>query len=486
MTRAISITLMLLVALSPEPLHAQAVADQIGLTALRNRLGSATPTGAGVPLMLTEGQVAPNAYLPDAASPELAMKIVHDRSGGGLNSVHATSVAIIGFGGFTGIAPGVPQIDAYRISFTFDPGDWISGAYLNFQGGLPVPTSELRVQNHSWVAGPVFSSEAQQVIRRFDFALQRDNVVAAVGAGNQTGQPVPSMLAYSYNAIVVGNSNGASNWGPTGGDLPGRSKPDIVGPYGVTSYSTPVVSACAAILLETADMLGNSHRGRMEVVKASLLSGATKEVFTSQGTPWTRFNNGTFIEPLDRRFGAGHVNINRSHMILSADEKIGTDLFLDGDTGWDFESLTQVGEVRRYFFDLGDVTNVTFSATATWLRHITPTGTGNDLFETSSATVARFELRLFEVNPDLSLTLIDASLSPIDNVQHLYRVDLAGQKRYGLELMLADLPAGRSAEDVAIAWFTSYTPVPEPSSLALLLALSLPVALLRRGNKSAK
>ncbi len=32
----------------------QSTADQIGLTALRDRLGAATPTGAGVPIMQAE------------------------------------------------------------------------------------------------------------------------------------------------------------------------------------------------------------------------------------------------------------------------------------------------------------------------------------------------------------------------------------------------------------------------------------------------
>ncbi len=453
--------------LAPADLQAQAVADQIGLTSLRARLGASTPDGTGISLMLVEGELSPGRYLPDPTTPELATKSIIDRSGGGLPSSHATNVASIGFGRLTGIAPGVRNIDAYRISFTFDSGDWLSNAYLNYNAGLPVAEPALRLQNHSWAAGPVFSPEAIEVVRRFDYAIRRDNTVAVVGIANQTGSDVPAMLGSSYNAIAVGNSNGASSFGPTTGDVPGRSKPDIVGPYGVSSYSTPTVSACAAILMQTADTLGNTNRSKMETIKAVLLSGATKDEFASLSTPWHRADNGSFIEPLDRRFGAGEVNINNSHYIISAAEQVGTDSILDAGTGWDYETLTEQDSSRRYYFETN--ANLTpFSATTTWLRQITPTGTGADLFQTSLATLSTIEMRLFEVHPDMTLgALVDSSLSPLDNVQHIYRESLNLNQRYALEVRLANLPPGYAAENYAVAWFSSVNSIPEPGAFFL-------------------
>src|SRR5207244_11838689 len=54
----------------------------------------------------------------------------------------------------------------------------------------------------------------------------------------------------------------------------------------------------------------------------------------------------------------------------------------------------------------------------------------------------------------------------IDNVQHIFRTDI-GEHRYALEVRLASLPTGQPSEDVAVAWFTSFTSVPEPGSLTL-------------------
>ncbi|HMP80185.1 MAG TPA: S8 family serine peptidase, partial [Pirellulaceae bacterium] len=454
-----------------QSLFAQATADEIGLTALRHRLGAASPTGDGVAVMLVEGLTSANSYMPDRTTPELANKNITDRSSNGSNSTHATSVASIGFGSHTGIAPGVSRIDVFKV---FDLGDlntdWLGGSYLRFGGGLPAVETELRVQNHSWAAGATFDASTVEVMRRLDYAVHRDNVVAVAGIANAKGSAVPPMLGSTYNAIIVGNSNGNSSHGPTGGEIAGRSKPDIVGPYGVSSYSTPVVSGCAALLVQTADLLGNPNRGRTETIKAILLSGATKDVFAGLANPWNRVDNGQFVEPLDRRFGAGLVNINNSHLIISSSEQNGTDLIMDSPIGWDWETLTETDNIRRYFFELGNVSDVTFSATATWLRRIHPTGAGANLFETSEATLSTIELRLFEANQDMSLgNLIDTSLSPIDNVQHIFRTDLPGNQRYALEVRLAGLPTGQLSENFSGAWFTSSVPVPEPSTFAVCL-----------------
>src|SRR5438132_638126 len=63
---------------------AQSIFDQIGLTALRDRLGGAAPTGAGIPVMQGEALVAPNAYLPDPSDSQFTGKTFTDHSGGGV------------------------------------------------------------------------------------------------------------------------------------------------------------------------------------------------------------------------------------------------------------------------------------------------------------------------------------------------------------------------------------------------------------------
>ena len=166
---------------------------------------------------------------------------------------------------------------------------------------------------------------------------------------------MPVLQASGYNSIAVGLTNGNSSIGPTVADGAGRSKPDLVAPLGVTSFATPVVSAGAALLVQTAaakiDPAEALAAGRTETIKAALLSGATTSQFNGLAQPWHRMDNGGFVEPLDRRFGAGQINIDNSHQILSAPRQDGTDLTRDDPTGWDFGPLTTAEPTRRYFFD---------------------------------------------------------------------------------------------------------------------------------------
>jgi hypothetical protein len=356
----------------------------------------------------------------------------------------------------------VTQINNYRVEGNLDAGDWFGTNYLNFGAGLPVPESTQRVQNHSWISTGAFDADALEIQRRYDFALRRDNVLGVVGVNNGAGA-VPPLLGNTYNGIAVGLSNGNSSVGPSTGDVPGRSKPDIVAPSSFTSFSTPLVAGAATLLVQTADQLGNASAGRIETIKSALLTGATKSEFASLAQPWTRTNNGSYVEPLDRRFGAGELNINNSHLILTAGQKNGTDLGLDGTIGWDLSTYVGNGATRRYYVNIPAGTDIQLTASATWLRRITPTGTGDNLFATSDATLSLVQLRLFDTNPDLSLgSLIDSSLSPIDNVQYLYDTGLMSNHIYALEVTLAGLPSGQSDEDIAISWITSISAVPEP------------------------
>ncbi len=459
----------------------------IGYTDLKNRLGSATPTGAGILVSQIEGlSGGPNGFLPDASA--FSGKTIIDKTGGGTVSDHATSVGLVYYGS-SSIAPGITQIHSYRADVPGNPGDWTGSAYLRNGTTLAPLVDVARVQNHSYIGNAAANDpEAIEMLRRFDFAIARDNTIAIVAVNNGGGS-VPALQASGYNSIAVGLTvSNSSSIGPTVFDGAGRSKPDIVVPFSATSFGTPAVSAAAVLLVQTAEGKTNpaeaATAGRVETIKATILSGATTATFSQISEPWHRTNNGTFVEPLDRRFGAGQLNINNSHLIISATQQNGTDSTRDSPTGWDFGTLTAAGQTRRYFFDVPDnAAAPTLTATATWLRRIPQSG-GD--FTTETATLANFQLRIFETDQNLNLgTLVDSSLSPIDNVQHT-RTDLISTRHYAVEVMLVSLPAGQSSEDFAVAWQVTFTPVPEPGEVLLIATAALGIAVcvrrVRTGN----
>jgi len=396
--------------------------------------------------------------------------VIIDRTGGGAVSAHATTVGRFFYGDLS-IAPAIPQVNAYRVNDPGSPGDWLGAGYLRTGTSLPPLVESARVQNHSYIGtDPPSDPTAIEIIRRLDFAVARDNFVAVVGVNNGAGS-IPVIQASSYNSIAVGLSNGNSSSGPTIADGVGRSKPDLVAPLDVTSTATPVVAASASLLVQTAaakpDPVEAAAAGRVETITAALLSGATTTQFTGLAQPWHRTDNGGFIEPLDRRFGAGQLNIDNSHQIISAPRQNGTNLTHDDPTGWDFGTLSLSGPTRRYFFDSPSAdTTPTLTATVTWLRRVPQSG---NEFTTSTVTLANLELRIYETDENLNLgQQIDASLSPIDNLQHT-RTNLSPSSHYALEVGLMGLPVGQSSEDFAIAWQVTVTPVPEPIGILLVV-----------------
>lgn len=456
------------------PAAGQSYFDAVGFTALQARLGAATPTGAGVAVCQIEAQTAANAYLPNAAS--FPGQTITDRSGGGVTSGHATGVGLLFYGGQS-MAPGITAVNAYKVTGDLSAGDWIGPAYLNV-GSASAPLSDgARVQNHSYVStGTNYDAPGTlAILRRLDFAVRRDNVVAVVGVNNGVS-PIPELMANGYNSIAVGRTvENGSSVGPTTGDTVGRSKPDIVTPLGSTSEATPVVAAAAALLLNVADAKTNpaerAAAGRAETIKATLMSGATTTEFAGLAKPWTRdtvtVGADTFQRPLDARFGAGELNVDNSHRILSSAQAVGTDQAVDGQYGWDYATLTGVGDKRVYFLDVpaAGVTGADLTATVTWMRRVTLDGVN-----VPAATLSDVSLRIREVSGFTLGAVIDESASPIDNVQHTRTALLPG-RRYAVEVTLADLPAGQLSEDFAVAW--ALVPVPEPAGVLVVAVVAL-------------
>lgn len=427
--RAISLCLFLAVS---APLGWAGHKDDVGLTALQAELGGSAPTGAGISVSQVEAAYDGVNYAASASNSELVGKTFTLRSGASVESGHATTVARSFCGNVNGIAPGITQIDAYEVN------GWLQSDFLRFGSGTPLVENR-RIQNHSWIINTIGSqSSDQNILRRLDFAIQRDGFVAVVGVNNFTTNPVPALMAHAYNAIAVGNNNGNHSSGGTTFDVAGRLKPDIVAPsaFGAVSYSIGTVSGAAALLLETADGssgLANA-RNNPEVTKALLLAGATKSQFTN----WTR----TASQPLDPVYGAGQLNIQNSYHLLVAGEHSDSGSVTRPNRGWDFASSSS-SQARYYFFDVPDGNALTnFSAILTWNREVSD-GPGPGF--NPQVSVSDLNLRLYGASGFTLGTQLDSSVSTIQNVEHVFTS--LGPGRYALEVT-----SNTTGTDYALAW----------------------------------
>ena len=146
---------------------------------------------------------------------------------------HATTVANNMYGNTSSIAPGITDI------YLYDANHWLVSGFLRVgQGaGNPplIPPADIKVFNHSWIGDFGSPSLNNQGLRRSDFEMQRDNLLMVVGVNNG-GASFP-LMSHTYNGLAVGLTNGGHTSDATmaGIDGPGRLKPEIVAPSGVTT-----------------------------------------------------------------------------------------------------------------------------------------------------------------------------------------------------------------------------------------------------------
>ena len=311
--------------------------------------------------------------------------------------------------------------------------------YLNTLNSLAAPNVESRrIQNHSWV-GTGTQATDEDILRRFDYAIQRDGFVAIVGLNNDNATAVPALMASSYNSISVGVPSGFHSSGGTTFDTAGRIKPEIVAPstnYAV-SYSCGVVSGAAALLLQTADASSSliNARTNSKVIKALLLAGATKSQFPG----WTR----TSTQPLDLVYGAGQLNVQNSYHLLVAGQQASSSSVTVSNRGWNF--ATSAASAARYYFDVPTGYALTnFSVVLTWNRKVVDVGPGS--FFTMQVSVADLNLRLYNATNFTLGVQLDSSLSTNQNVEHIFTNTL-GPGRYALEVT-----SDTTGTDYALAW----------------------------------
>ncbi len=437
----------------------------LGIDTARARLGKSIPTGKGITVGHVE--IGAGQYLPNTRSPKFKGVTFVERSGPSKVSGHAFATAREIYG-FAGLAPGISVVHCY------ESRDWMSYGYLNTGSDDPPVGGPMRVLTHSWVSD---APNAAEVLRRVDWQVDMHDTVVCVGVNNGKQTPVPYLLGTAYNVIAVGSAQpgGGSSGGYTRIETRGRSKPDIVGPRGLTSFTTPMVAACAARLLQAADeMVDHSHRaGKAEVIKAVLLAGAAKPA------GWQP----EIGKPLDEFLGAGVVHFDHSLQILQAgpapapgvppgispkvalEEASPTDaneavpVRLPKRMGWDFRKIGSEETIIYTFQTQAPMGEA--SIILAWHRRIVGLSSGDDGEGASGGNpggggwvglprTADLNLRLVHTDDQGDEHDLAASNSRVDNVEHVYLKNLEAG-RYRLEV---SRPSGVYDEpwDYALAW----------------------------------
>jgi hypothetical protein len=391
--------------------------EAIGLDQLR--LMAPSLTGGGVTVAQPEAG-APGWQVNPAAVDQPQSLFTWTGTAGSTNvfpnlvggeSAHANEVAKPFYGLTNGIAPGVAHVDSYE-------ADYFYNVLVRTQIVITA-----RVVNQSFI----FGEEVGFADQDYDDYAARYGTIFVSGAGN--GGPVSSP-ATAYNGIAVGAYGGASSIGPTAG---GRSKPDITAPSSLTSFSTPLVSGAATLLLQAANRNDGgpgtaSVAADVRTIKALLLNSAAKP------PDWT---NGA-TAPLDARYGAGVVHIGNAYRQLrggqhapiviesislsSTHPPAVTSSNLPTRRGWDFRSLSSTVNrhgVAHYFVDLSSVTGRTATITLAWNRPL------------NEMNINNLDLFLYDAT---SGALVAGSESAVDNVEHI-RVSSLPPGRYNVQVL---------------------------------------------------
>lgn len=412
-------------------------AEKIGYDQLVEEYGASLPDGASTVVAYVEAFTdGGTAYLPNPIS--FPNKTINDRGApvdGETASVsgHSTGSANRFFGS-NSLSPATDNIDVYSAGF------WLGGGGLNFGVSRDPLSQSYQVTSHSYIVNGNADfgvDEAEQLLTRLDYYIDQNDTLVVAGTSNGRSTNLPLGLVGSFNGLSVGRTDGNHGAAPTSFYFEGRTKVDIVAPEGVTSSATPVVASVASMLVDAAG--ANADAIHVETLKATLLAGATKDEFSD----WDR----TTERPIDERFGAGEVNAYNSFKIQEAGQFEGTPTIggtAVGDFGWDYsESLESVSAnpERYYRFEVLDDQYLNeLSIVLSWNVDVSDLGPLRSTFF-PSVDLVNLDLEL----SDASGTVIDASASAVDNVEHIYLKDLA-PGTYDLKL------SGDSDSDFAIAW----------------------------------
>ncbi|MDY6904557.1 MAG: hypothetical protein SWH61_07715 [Thermodesulfobacteriota bacterium] len=421
--------------------------DNIGFVDLRNELGTAMPDGVGIDVTQVEG-LSNGHWMPDTTHSEFTGKIITDKSGGDTGSSgHATSVGWYFYGNSLSMSPGIIIVDVYRADH------WLQDGFLNIGSVEQPESSSHRVANHSYVSSFGNTDLDSQALRRLDWVIDSSNYIQCVGLKNTVTGTI--VLGSAFNVITVGCMDGShsrttvplsDSYADTVYE-PVRIKPDVVVPMETTSAASSLGASAAALLLDAGDGITNADNA--EVIRATLMAGADRTTdcqcdddyigdYRADGED--RTDNG-----LDKRFGAGQINIQAAYHIIAAGEQDSGSAITE--YGFDynpaFGALEGSSDTATYYFS-GDTEHSRISVALVW--HVAINGGTSDFFYGDAAYY------------DMDLVLYDATAgqtvatgaSAWDNTENIWTPIIAG---HAYEIRVQ--PGNGQADflwDYALAW----------------------------------
>jgi hypothetical protein len=410
----------------------------IGLTDLRTT-DSLQADGAGIPVSQVEalynGNYAPNFASSEFQDTNITLGVNASNSD---SSIHATFVANRFYGNTLGVASDVTQVKV------LDSSSFLGTGALNV-GTIRLPLDlGVRVINNSWIAAYDDDAHNIEAIRRLDYMIAHNNVVVVAADSAGADSQFPKLLATSFNGITVGAS-GASASGPVQFDSSGaRAKPDLVVGTGTPSEATALVSGSAALLLSEAK--ARKLPLNALATKALLMAGAVRPADWEHGNPGPEDDAQV---PLDYRYGAGELRVDRSFAILTAGRRAPGNV---SRIGWDIRSAATGNNFNRYTFNVR-ATAADFTAVLTWNRTFPNVTHGLDF----TPSLANLDLTLQRQSGSRWL-LVSRSTSDVDNLEEL-TLDGLPKGTYRL------LVHGDRSAQYALAWNADMDPPAAPAAI---------------------